>query len=221
MDIRIIQFSTDQFTAREQASSDQLKSLGLPYTRIENPVYDEVPPLDNIFQGDTNLYVGLSKEYHEFGLTPRHYGCWLGHKQAINLGHCENNHFLVCEGDCKILNIETFKDRLNEAIQILNNTEYPIVRFEEPNNGITTSFFNKVSDNFWECDKVNLGHCYLINKKSKSFFTKIYNDIGWHAFDWWISIAFTQSNQKMLCLKEKITTQFDGFSDIDKLTKRY
>lgn len=219
--IRIIQFGIDSSNPREFASMQQLQSYNTFYTRIENPAYDHEPPLDSIFEGNRDLYVGLSKEYHEFGLTPRHYGCWLGHKQSISLGYCEGGHFLVCEGDCRILDLDLFKERVEEAASILDSTDYPLVRFEEPNNGVDTTFYNQVSDNIWECNRINTSHCYLVNEKSQEFYTHIFNTVGWHTPDWWLNYAFEGNNQKMLCLKERITTQYDGFSDIDKVVKTY
>lgn len=219
--IRIIQFGIDSSNPREFASTQQLQSLGFFYTKIENLPYNHKPPLNNIYQNDESLYVGLTKEYHEFGLTPRHYGCFLGHKQAISLGYCEEGHFLVCEGDCRILDLDLFKERIEEATSILDSTDYPLVRFEEPNNGVSTTFYNQVSPNIWECDQVNTSHCYLVNGKSKEFFNNLFSTVGWHASDWWLNIAFKTNNQKMLCFKEKLTSQYDGFSDIDNVVKTY
>lgn len=219
--MRVIQFGLDASDPREQASIEQLKNLGYTYTRIENPRYEVEPPLDNIFEGNKDLYVGLSKQFHEIGLTPPHYGCWLGHKQVLSFGFCEEEHFLVCEGDCRILDIDLFKLRLAEALQVLDDTDYPMIRFEEPFNGVNTQFFNQVSPNIWECDTVNCTHCYLVNKKSKEFFTNLFSTVGWHTPDWWYGFAFNSVPENMLCFKERLTTQFDGLSQIDNVVKTY
>ncbi len=221
MEIKVIQIGLHNKTERETQSQQQLQSLTSNYIRIENTPYDKEPPLNSIFNGDKNAYVGLSKEHHEVGLISRHYGCWLGHKQAIQLGFCENEHFLVCEGDCRILDINLFKERLQEAIKVLDEKNYHIVRFEEPYNGVGTTLYNQVSNYLWECDFINCSHCYLVNKNSKNFYDYIYNSIGWTASDWWIQEAFLLNNLKMLCFKEKLTSQFDGFSEIDKINKNY
>ena len=226
--MRIIQFGVDSSSPREFLSKQQIKNLGYFYTRIENPTYDHEPPLDKIFKNNKDLYIGLTKNYEDFGLTPRHYGCWLGHRQAISLGFCEGGHFLVCEGDAKILDVDLFNKRLEEATTLLDNTTYPLVSFSEPNWRTTTQFFDKVSDNLWEYDNIINAHCYLVNGNSKHIFDWLYKNIGWHAFDWWLNYAIADYIQthpdekcRQLCFKEKITMQHDGYSEIDKIIKNY
>ncbi len=216
---KIIQAGIDSSSEREVNSSQQLKSLGIRYIRIENDIFEGDPPVEDIYNGETHLYKD-NKQPLEFGLTKRHYGCWLSHKQSIMLGFTDKNHSLICEADCKILDIEKFKLRLQEAVKLLNTTDYPIVRFEKPNfAGVPTTFYNQVSENIWECDQVALGQCYLVNHKCKKEFEHMFNNIGWHAFDWWLSLAFKQSNLKQLCFKEDLTYQFSGHSQIDEIYK--
>ena len=214
--MKIIHAGLDHKDPRESNSITQLKALGYRYIRINNSPYDETPPLDHIFNGDKNLYVGPDKQFHEFGLTPRHYGCWLSHKQSINLGFADEGHFLICEADCKIEDVTLFKERLEEACNLLDITDYPCVRFEQANYNCTTTFLTQVSDNIWECDQLYLSQCYLVNGKSQHIWDLMYHTTGWHTEDIWLNSAFKDSNQKMLCFKDKLTTQFDGFSQIDK-----
>ena len=125
----------------------------------------------------------------------------------------------MCEADCKILDTSLFQKRLKEALDVLDSTKYPMVKFEAANEIAPTQFNTQVSKNIWECDQVLPAHCYLINKNSKLYFDNLYNTFGWHAFDWWIVFAFQETNIKMLGFKEKFTSQFDGFSEIDKIEK--
>ena len=221
MSIKVIQFGLHDKSEREVLSQQQLQSLTSNYTRIENARYSKEPPINEIFEGRKDWYVGLTKEPDTWGLTPPHYGCWLGHKQAIQLGFCENEHFLVCEGDCRILDMDLFKTRLQEAIKVHDEQDYPIIRFEEPNNELTTTFFDQVSKNIWEFDNIALSHCYLVNKKSKPIFDWLFLNVGWHTPDWWLNFAFPKADIKMLCFNEKLTTQFDGISAIDEVEKNY
>lgn len=215
--IKIVHCGIDFEAEREKLSSNQLQSLGIRYTRIKNQPYDFDPPINKIIDNRKDWYLGKSKPFNQWGLTSRHYGAWLSHKQGIMLGFADGEHTLVCESDCKILDVKKFKSRLEEAVKVLDKTEYPIVRFEKPNNWIETNFYNKVSENILECDNVLLGHCYLINNKSKPLFDKMYNSVGWHAPDIWLNIAFERQNQKQLCFNEELTHQFGGFSEIDKV----
>jgi hypothetical protein len=217
--VKIIQAGINSSSSRESQSIQQLKSLGERYIRIENTPYEEEPPLEEIYKGRKDWYIGKEKDYNQFGFTPRHYGAFLSHKQSITLGFADKGHSLICEADCKILDVEKFKSRLKEALKILDETNYHIIRFETPNKGISTTFYNQVSENIFECDQVILGQCYLVNEKSKAFYEHLFNNVGWHTPDWWLIYAFQEFNQKMLCFKEKLTHQFEGFSEIDKVKK--
>jgi len=217
--IKIIHAGIDSTSPREQQSIEQLKSLGERYIRIENTPYNEEPPLEEIYKGRKDWYVGKEKDYNQFGFTPRHYGAFLSHKQSIMLGFADRGHSLICEADCKILDMEKFKLRLQEALKVLDETNYHIIRFETPNKGISTTFYNQVSKNIFECDQVILGQCYLVNEKSKAFYEHLFNNVGWHTPDWWLVYAFQEFNQKMLCFKEELTHQFEGFSEIDRVKK--
>lgn len=221
MNIKIIHAGIDPSSPREAQSIKQLKSLGERYIRIENPPYDKEPPLAEVFGGRKDWYIGLEKDYNQFGFTPRHYGAFLSHKQSIMMGFCDKGHSLICEGDCKILDENKFKLRLQEASKLLDETDYPIVRFETPNKGIATTFYNQVSSNMWECNQVILGHCYLINEKSENLFRQLFTQVGWHTPDWWLVYALQKVDQKMICFKEELTHQFNGFSEIDKIEKNY
>jgi hypothetical protein len=219
--VKIIHAGLDSTAPREKNSIKQLTELGLRYIRLENSPWDKTPPLDHVFEGNKHWYVGGSKKYNEFGLTPRHYGAFLSHKQSIFVGLADKEHFLVCEGDCKILDTEVFLDRLKEAVDVLDKSNYPLVRFEEPNFQTETKFYNQVSENIWECDKVINGHCYLINGNTQDFWIELFKEVGWHTPDWWLAFAFEKAGEKMLCFKEKLTHQFDGISEIDRVEKNY
>jgi hypothetical protein len=170
------------------------------------------------------------------------------------LGFSDNGHSLICEADCKILDIEKFKDRLQEGVDLLDRSDYPILRFEPPykcikcpcfsdfNNDIMkvkegdllshnpTKFYKQVSDNIFECDKIIGSQCFLINEKSKSLFEHIYDSVGWLCADHWLNYVFAtdpnyasdrvldspvyEADMPMLGFKEKLTSQFDGFSEI-------
>ena len=128
--------------------------------------------------------------------------------------------FFICESDVKFPDEETFKLRLQEAINILDTTEYSLISFAEPNRDTTTTFYNKVSENFYEFNHMIGGYCYLINGRHKDLFNELDKKIGWHAFDWWLNFAFETTDKKMLCQKTKLVTWYTGNSDIDVGTVR-
>lgn len=220
MSIKIIQAGVNRKAKREQLSMAQLKGLGYRYIRIENPVYEEDPPLNHVFQGNKHWYVGKTKKPNEWGLTPRHYGCWLSQKQSLAIGFSDPGHFLVCEGDARILDEEKFKTRIEEATKILDENNYHLITFSEPHRALTTNFYEQVSENFFEFDQIAGAYCYLVNGNSKEFFDEMFNKVGWHAYDWWLVYGFQQMGEKMLCQKEKLVDWFEGYSEIDVGVKK-
>lgn len=221
MEIKVIQIGIDREAPKESLSYAQLKNMGLGrYIRLENPPCNYDPPLDHIIFDRKDWYVGLTKEPNTWGLTSRHYGCWLAHKQAIQIGFSDEGHFLVCESDVKFDHEGIFKQRLHEALEILDTTDYPLITFSEPNRDTDTNFYEQVSENFYEFDNIIGAYCYLINGRHKSLFDSLYEKVGWHAFDWWLNFAFQTTDKKMLCQKDKIVTWYEGHSNIDVGTIR-
>ena len=206
MNLKIIQAHLEGDVERGQARSmAQLKSLGERYIKIENACYDQDPPLDKIIGGNSHWW-----GEHFMELTSRSYGCWLSHKQSIMLGFCDEGHSLICEGDCKIFDEEKFKDRLKEGVDLLNRTDHPILRFEpfyqchmcpcwvygpdgrERVLHPSTKYYDQITDNIFECDKIAGTHCYLINEKSKSLFEHLFATVGWIQWDVWLNVVFAK-----------------------------
>lgn len=223
MNLKVIQSGVDRHSEREVRSMTVLERLcdihDLRYIRLENPIYRWTPPLDNIIDGRRDWYVGHTKPSNTFGLTPRHYGCFLSHKQSMGIGFMDNDHFLVCECDLHIIDERLFIERLTEAVRLMDTTDYPMVRFESPNDCIRTLFYEQVSENIFECNALLGTHCYLVNGRSKGFWDNAFTDLGWHAADLWFNMLFERVQEKMLCFKDKLTHQYGGACAIDDLVK--
>jgi hypothetical protein len=217
-DIKIIQVSSEPETQREIKSFESLSKLGYRYIRIINPRYTEYPPTYNVFDNRVDWIAGITKpDPNKFGFTSGHYGAWQGHMSAILSSFVDKDYTLICECDC-LLNVDPqfFRDRVDEAVSILETSNYKIVRFEAPNHQV--EFGNKVSDNLYECNLMTLGHCYMIHSKDRDFFLNRIDNVGWHTPDWWLNFAFERSNEKMLTFKDLILTkQSEGFSIIDNV----
>lgn len=214
--LKVIHIGINREATREQLSYSQLKNMNLGrYIRLENPPYDEDPPLDHIIFGNKKWYIGKTKPMDTWGLTSRHYGCFLAHKQAQAIGFSDEGHFLICESDVKFPDEDQFRIRLKEALNILDTTDYPLITFSEPNKQTTTTFYNQVSENFYEFNHIIGTHCYLVNGRQKNLFDELYQKVGWHTYDWWLNFAFETIEKKMLCQKTELASWYEGTSDID------
>jgi hypothetical protein len=215
-DVKIIQVSSEPDKNREIRSYDSLSQLGYRYIRIMNPRYMEYPPVDNVFDNHREWVIGVTKpDPNQWGLTSGHYGAWQGHMSAIFASFVDKDYTLICECDCLItVDPQFFKDRVDEAINLLENSDYKIVRFESPNHQV--EYTEKVSDNLYLGNMMTLGHCYLIHSRNMDFWLERMKSVGWHSPDFWLNFSFQEKNEKMPAFKELILTkQAGGESIID------
>jgi hypothetical protein len=215
-DVKIIQVSSEPEKEREILSNKSLSSLGYRYIRIVNPRYNKYPPTHNVFAGKKEWIVGITKpDPNKFGFTSGHYGACMGHQSAILASFVDDDYTLICECDCLLaVDAQFFKDRVDEAINLLENSDYKIVRFESPNHQV--EYTEKVSDNLYLGNMMTLGHCYLIHSRNMDFWLERMKNVGWHSPDFWLNFSFQEKNEKMPAFKELILTkQAGGDSIID------
>lgn len=218
-DVKIIQVSSEPNVQREVRSFNSLSSLGYRYLRIVNPRYMQYPPTHNVFDGRTDWILGINKDPNLWGLTSGHYGAWQGHLSAILASFVDKDYTLICECDC-ILNVDAqyFRERVDEAINLLENSDFKIVRFEAPNHQV--EFTDQLSDNLWSANMNTLGHCYLISSKHRNFWLDRLDNVGWHTPDWWLNFAFERAGERMPVFRNLILTgQAEGFSIIDNVNR--
>lgn len=216
--VKIIRISSEPDMEREVRSRESLAKLGYRTITIINPRYTEYPPTHNVFEGRVDWVVGITKpDPNKFGLTSGHYGAWQGHMSAILASFVDEDYTLICECDC-LLNVEPeeFRNRVDEAISVMEGSDYKIVRFEAPSDQV--NFYNKVSENLYETNISTLGHCYMINSKDREFYLDRMDKVGWHTPDWWLNFAFEGANEKMLGFRGVVLTkQAEGVSVIDNV----
>lgn len=215
--LKIIQISSNPEDQREIESESSLRSLGYRYIRIINPRFQDLPPKGNVYGGHDEWIVGKTKEDpNQWGLTSGHYGAWLGHSMALLSSLSDDDYTLICECDCLIsVDPEKFKRRVDEAIEVMETTDYKMVRFEHARKDIVP-FYNRVSENLYECPTMTLAHCYLVHRKHQKFYMNCLKNTGWHTPDWWWSLCFKERGEMMVAFPDlKLTKQSAGTSLLD------
>jgi len=216
-DVKIIQVCSDPQDPREVASYNSLSQLGYRYIRIINPRFTEYPPEENVFDGRKDWIKGKTKDFNEWGFTSGHYGAWQGHLSAILASFVDRDYTLICECDC-LLNVDAdfFRERVDEAISLLETSDYKIVRFESPNYQV--EYGEKLSANLYSGNMMTLGHCYMIHSKDRDFYLDRLDNVGWHTPDWWLNYSFERAGERMPAFKDLILTkQSEGQSIIDNV----
>lgn len=218
--IKIIQVSSEPEKTREIRSNKSLSELGYRYIRIINPRYNKYPPTHNVFGGHIDWIKGITKpDPNEFGFTSGHYGAFQGHLSAILASFVDDDYTLICECDCLItVDPQFFRDRVDEAINLLENSDYKIVRFEHGNHQV--EFGDKVSENIYLANIMTLGHCYLISSRHRSFWLDRLDKIGWHSPDFWLNFSLEDAKEYQPAFKDFILTgQAEGYSIIDNVDR--
>lgn len=215
-DVKIVQISLDLKSQREVDSYNSLSKLGYKYIRILNPLQKDYPPTHNVIDGNTHWIVGITKpDPNEWGLTSGHYGAWNGHINAILCSMVDSDYTLICECDCLLhVDEQFFKDRVDEAISVMEKFDYKIVRFESPN--FQTEYSDKLSENIHSGNLIIMTHCYLINPKHRDWWLNRIDNVGWHTPDWWLNFAFERANERMGIFRHlDLTKQAAGISAVD------
>ncbi len=232
--VKLVHIQTTYNDEREEQSRNQLKQVaahGIEYILHVNEPYKDIPPKTNCQRPNAvsdRLFTEEEVQKFSTALTPAHYGCYEAFKNAI-LSEFEDCDFLiVCEGDCKIeVPIEEFCAKVYESAKIC----------EENNIGYFSFGDTKTLEHGWlqspkiqNIDNQNLlfitNHiiglqCIMFAKFTKKWLKNKLRTEKWDASDMFFNYIFKTSEYKMGILNNRITSQFDGFSLIDKQNKSF
>jgi FkbM family methyltransferase len=226
--VKVVHLQTNANDEREQksrASLEVLKKIGLKYVLHTNLQYSSLPPRHNCARPHE---VSLEK-VHADSLTPAHYGCYEAFKIAM-LSEFDSSidYLMICEGDCLIeVDEKKFSEVLAEVSQIMEKNQIDYFSFGDSN---TLDLGIKQSNIVYKPENQNL--CYVTNKIiglqcilfSKRMREKILEYIRvekWDAADIYLNEMSWRLGMKQAILNERITTQADGISFIDKEFKRF
>lgn len=201
---------TDIDTEREvdsMISLTKLENHGIEYVPCVNRRYTEMPPLETCEYPERISFESGGK------LTPGHYGCYLGHKNAILDGIQKNkDYILIFECDAIIdTTYEEFIDKLNFACEILNETDLLMFSFGFHNNTHVVDRFN----DYWTVNKFYGAHAYIIPKKSYDIFKNLFENEKWNVTD--LLYAEKLQGFKTGIFEKPITKQSAGYSILDKV----
>ena len=210
--IQIIHISTIPEQDRCTKSKELLKKFGqisgIDIKYIVNNVYDGELDLSN-YRLQDNLP----------NVRPAHYGCYLGHTQALReIDEKNYDYTIIMEEDAYLVTSSTeFLNMVYKSIERCKNDEVYYVSFGCP-FVFEKLEYNQDFDRAWHQD---LAHCYLIPNKRKSWYTKKIDENPWDVADLWFNHIFCHDRQIRLVTKQVFAKQIDGFSLIDNEHKIY
>jgi hypothetical protein len=233
--IKLVHLQTTNNDEREQLSRNSLQQIiphGIEYVLHTNEIYKSLPPSHNcirpqcvsmeLFNEDTTKLLGTA-------LTPAHYGCFESFKNGILSEFDDDLDFLiVCEGDCLIeVPIEEFINKVKQSCDLIIENDIHYYSFGDTKTLDFGWYQSNVireipnQDLLFITDKIIGLQCIMFPKKMKKFLHDQLRKHKWDAADIYFNTIFAEYGLNMGIIKNRITTQVDGVSLIDKEFKTF
>lgn len=231
--IKLVHLQTTINDEREQNSRAQLMDVsnhGWKYNLHTNVPYTDLPPKFNcqrpqcvhheLFDESTVQRLGTA-------ITPAHYGCYEAFKNAI-LSEFDDDidYLMVCEGDCKLeLPTEQFVQEVENILNSTQNHNIGIFSFGDANtleHGWPQSpMVEDMNDKSYITNHIIGLQCIVFPKRVKEWLKNKARTYPWDAADMYFNSIFKNSPYKMAIVKKRLTSQFDGYSLIDRTEKKF
>jgi hypothetical protein len=210
MKLRIVHLLSNATEEREQRSIANVSRVvtagGLSYIQVFNPPYDgPMPP---------------ARECNDrgFELTPRHYGCYLAHKSALDYLTPELDALMVCECDCVFVEEpEHIVKRIERMVAACVEGNLEIATFGFRHNGKT---LENIGEDVIVISQLIETHCLLIPKHALARIKALF-DLPWDAADYIYTVyGYDRSNLRIGTFSDRvIAVQATGMSLIDNRVK--
>ncbi len=229
--IKLVHIQITKDDERQQASRESLqrvKDYGWEYILHTNEPYGDVPPKYNCIRPhcvSAELFDEQKVQQLGTALTPAHYGCYEAFKNAILSEFNDCDFLMVCEGDCLIeIDLQEFINVVESSCQVILDNSIGYMSFGDKDT----------LEYGWPQSKpiVDLGHmfttdhiiglqCIMFPKNVEGFLKHTLRTHPWDASDMYFNIIFRNSGYAMAIVKDRITTQADGYSSIDQQFKTF
>jgi hypothetical protein len=157
-------------------------------------------------------------------LTPAHYGCYEAFKNAILSEFYDCDYLIVCEGDCLIEgDVENFQHKVEKCALLLDENNIKIMSFGDKD---TLEFawpqspvVKEVNEDMYITNHLIGLQCIMFPISAAKTLKYILRTADWDAADLYFNTIFRSSN--MGIVYNRLTTQADGYSLIDKQHKEF
>lgn len=228
--IKLVHIQTTLNDDRERlsrASLEQVKDYGWKYIVHKNIPYASLPPIHNCNRPQAvSMELFNDDEVRERGtaLTPAHYGCYEAFRNAILSEFHDCDYLIVCEGDCLIEgDVESFIHKVEKCALMLDKHDIKIMSFGDKD---TLEFawpqspvVKEVNEDMYITNHLIGLQCIMFPASAAKTLKQILLTANWDAADLYFNIIFSNSN--MGIVHERLTTQADGYSLIDKQFKEF
>lgn len=232
--VKLVHIQTTLNDEREKASRDSLQKLieyGIEYVLHTNEPYKDLPPKYNCQRPQcVSMELFDDATVHKIGtaLTPPHYGCYEAFKNAILSEFHDCDFLIVCEGDCIIeIPHNEFVNKVFEACKLIEENNIGYFSFGDTKTleygWLQSPVVEEVAnqDLLFITNHIIGLQCIMFPKEVSTWLKERLRVDKWDASDMFFNQIFKPSKYKMGIVKQRITTQANGFSLIDKQDKKF
>jgi FkbM family methyltransferase len=226
--IKLVHLQTNLNDDREVASRkslEPLKDVGIDYVLHTNELYKSLPPI-HTSKRPTDVSI---EKINSDSLTSAHYGCFESFKLGILSEFDDDLDYLIlCEGDCLLeTNSHNFIKTIETLDPLLKKENIDYFSFGDTkalDTGILQSNLIYKPENQDICyvtDKIIGLQCIMFSKKIKKVLFEYLRTAKWDAADIYFNIFCWEKGVKSGILYNRLTTQCDGYSFLDKTYKTF
>jgi hypothetical protein len=161
-------------------------------------------------------------------LTPPHYGCFEAFKNAILSEFDDCDFLIVCEGDCLIeSSLDNFVSAVYKAAELVQKNNIGYFSFGDTKTLEHSWIQSKIIEEIPNQDLLFITNhiigiqSIMFPKFAKNWLKNMLRTHKWDAADIFFNQIFRNSPYKMGIVKNRLTTQADGYSLIDKQHKTF
>ena len=233
--IKLVHLQTTLNNEKEQKSREQLQKVadhGWEYILHTNIPYADLPPKHNCQRPDCVSYELFDEPTIQrigTALTKSHFGCYESFKNAIlSEFDSEYDFLMLCEGDCKIeIPIEDFIARVESTCPTIVENNIGYISYGDKatleHGWLQSPVVREISNqNLIYITNHIIGlQCIMFPRMVRKWLKEKLRTEKYDAADMYFNSIFVNSPYKMAILHNRITTQFDGYSLIDRTDKKF
>jgi hypothetical protein len=228
--IKLVHIQTTLNDEREKSSRrslEQVTDYGWEYIIHTNHPYKDMPPRHNCVRPDSvsmELFDSETATRLGTALTPAHYGCYEAFKNAILSEFNDCDYLIVCEGDCIVeVDVDSFIHKVEKCALMLDKSDIKIMSFGDKDTleqGWPQSpIVKEVNDDMYITNHIIGLQCIMFPASVSIYLKEQLRRHKWDAADLYFNIIFEGTN--MGIVYDRLTTQADGYSLIDKQYKTF
>lgn len=232
--IKLVHLQTTNNDEREQQSKKELEEVQVhnwSYINYTNVPFTELPPDINCQRPQCvslHLFDEKTVDIRGTALCPEHFGCYKSFSNAIINDFEETDFLIICEGDCKLeVTLEQFINSVETVCNIIKDTDIGYVSFGDKSTLEHGWLQSPKIEDIPNQDLIYITNhiiglqCIMFPKSVKSWLQNKIRTEKWDAMDIYLNSIFSNSKYKMAIVEKRLTSQYDGYSLIDRCYKKF